>query len=409
MTREIFALAPHATRLQRQGAITSYVSSAWHGWRATVLDPFYWAFLAALAALQLLWPAQQDQRRPSRALAEDAVWFLFSTLLVVTLLGACLAPLNLVYQHVAGGRTLDLTPTLGVWGVAVLAFVLADLLAWYSHWLHHDIGALWYFHAVHHSQTNLNVLSDNRQHFAETVVNAAIAYVPARILGLSSPDALRLAALTIYFSALIHTNLRTNLGPLRYVFVSPQVHRVHHSVSPEHFNSNYGTVFIFWDLLFRTHSGDFDVYPATGIDDPAFPHGRSLNPFSLIALWAKQTAHPFRLLLHGSSTYAGNVTQHHGKDDHGAQNTSVAVLDDAVAPVESPRSTVPRVASARVRAFAPVDLEALQQSVAESATSLALALEGVSEVCSVVADRIEQSEAGRRTLEEAIAGLAGAG
>jgi sterol desaturase/sphingolipid hydroxylase (fatty acid hydroxylase superfamily) len=84
------------------------------------------------------------------------------------------------------------------------------------------------------------VFSDNRQHFAETVVNAAIAYVPARILGLSSPDALRLAALTIYFSALIHTNLRTNLGPLRYVFVSPQAHRVHHSVPPEHVNSNYG-------------------------------------------------------------------------------------------------------------------------------------------------------------------------
>ena len=182
------------------------------------------------------------------------MWFVFSTALVVTLLGACLAPLNLAYQHLAGGRGFNLTPRFGVWGVAILALLIADLLAWYSHWLHHHVPSLWYFHAVHHSQTNLNVLSDNRTHFVETFVSAVVAYVPARILGLSAPDAVKLTSLTIFVSAVIHTNVRTNLGPLRNVFVSPQAHRVHHSISVEHFNTNYGTVFMFWDLLFRTRS-----------------------------------------------------------------------------------------------------------------------------------------------------------
>ena len=182
------------------------------------------------------------------------MWFVFSTVLVVTLLGVCLAPLNAAYAHVAGGRGLNLTPRFGVWGVAIFALLIADLLAWYSHWLHHHVPTLWYFHAVHHSQTNLNVLSDNRTHFIETFVSAVVAYVPARILGLSSADAIKLTSLTIFVSAVIHTNIRTNLGPLRNVFVSPQAHRVHHSISVEHFNTNYGTVFMFWDLLFRTRS-----------------------------------------------------------------------------------------------------------------------------------------------------------
>ena len=295
--RAAWTAALHMAHARQIDAIPSFVRTAWNGWREVVLDPSYWLFLAGLSMLQLFWPAERDHRLPNRALAEDAMWFVFSTALVVTLLGACLAPLNLAYQHLAGGHGLNLTPRFGVWGVAILALLIADLLAWYSHWLHHHVPALWYFHAVHHSQTNLNVLSDNRTHFIETFVGAVVAYVPARILGLSSPDAIKLTSLTIFVSAVIHTNLRTNLGPLRNVFVSPQAHRVHHSISVEHFNTNYGTVFMFWDLLFRTRSDDVNVYPATGIDDDTFPHGQRANPASLLAMWAKQFAHPFRLAL----------------------------------------------------------------------------------------------------------------
>jgi sterol desaturase/sphingolipid hydroxylase (fatty acid hydroxylase superfamily) len=297
--------APHSS-------IASYLRTAWFGFRATVFDPFYWVALAGLSVAQLLWPAERDHSRPSHSVAEDTAWFVLSTVLIVTLLGASIAPLNLAYQHLAGGKTFDLTPTLGVWGVAVLAFVIADLLGWYAHWLHHHVATLWYFHAIHHSQANLNVLSDNRQHFIETIINAAIAYLPARALGLNSPDALKLASLTIYWSALIHTNLRTNLGPLRYVLVSPQAHRVHHSILPEYFNTNYGTFLICWDLIFGTIYPHYDIYPATGIDDLALPElvrrpsGR-FSPLAIATLWVKQTIHPFRLALKQNTGYAGNA------------------------------------------------------------------------------------------------------
>ncbi len=173
---------------------------------------------------------------------------------------------------------------------------MADLLAWWTHWLHHRVPTLWCFHAVHHSQTRLNVLSDNRQHVVETMVAAGLAFVPARVLGLDGPAAATLAFLTVYVSAFIHANLRTNLGPLGFVFISPQAHRVHHSVAPEHHDTNFGTVFALWDHLFGTAHPDRTSFPTTGIADAEFPLEVRANPVALVHTWLRQNLHPFRLL-----------------------------------------------------------------------------------------------------------------
>jgi sterol desaturase/sphingolipid hydroxylase (fatty acid hydroxylase superfamily) len=398
--RAAWAAAPRMTHARQIDAIPSFVRTAWNGWREAVLDPYYWLFLAGLSVLQLFWPAARDHRLPNRALAEDAMWFVFSTVLVVTLLGACLAPLNLAYEHLAGGRGLNLTPRFGVWGVAIFALLIADLLAWYSHWLHHHVPSLWYFHAVHHSQTNLNVLSDNRTHFIETFVSAVVAYAPARILGLSSPDAIKLTSLTIFVSAVIHTNIRTNLGPLRNVFVSPQAHRVHHSISVEHFNTNYGTVFMFWDLLFRTRSEDVNAYPATGIDDITFPHGQSANPASLVATWAKQFAHPFRLVLQRDTGYAGNVSQRHTTTASPIVLTPVAMptASDLLLGLEEHVRL-----RALTRAAAVGAVEKAQEPVADRAGDLSPVLERVTDVCAKVKEQIEVDLLERRELADAIA------
>ena len=398
--RAAWTAAPQIAHARHIDAIPSFARTAWNGWRQVVLDPSYWIFLVGLSVLQLFWPAERDHRLPNRALAEDAMWFVFSTALVVTLLGACLAPLNLAYQHLAGGRGLNLTPRFGVWGVAILALLIADLLAWYSHWLHHHVPSLWYFHAVHHSQTNLNVLSDNRTHFVETFVSAVVAYVPARILGLSAPDALKLTSLTIFVSAVIHTNIRTNLGPLRNVFVSPQAHRVHHSISVEHFNTNYGTVFMFWDLLFRTRSEDVNAYPATGIDDVTFPHGQRANPASLVATWAKQFAHPFRLALQRDIGYAGNVKQPQ------TATASTGVLTAVATPTESSLLLMGLEEHVRLRASTrAVAVEAVRkvrEPAAHCRADLSLAVERVADACAKVNERIDAERLERRELTHAV-------
>ncbi len=228
---------------------------------------------------------------------QDLAWFILSPLLSVTLAAGYLVILSMGVTALFGHWTVNLVPSLGTWRVAVLAFVLADLLAWWSHWAHHHVPSLWQFHAVHHSQREMNVLSDNRTHVVEDLISATIAYLPAWFLGLNTTQAATLAISTVYISAFIHSNIRTNLGVLRYVFISPQAHRVHHSIDPRHYDTNFGTVFSWWDYLFGTHYGNNIEYPATGIIDPRFPLGRSRNPLDAIRTFMAQTWYPFRVLM----------------------------------------------------------------------------------------------------------------
>ena len=91
-----------------------------------------------------------------------------------------------------------------------------------------------------------------------------------------------------------HANVRTNLGVLRWVLVTPQSHRVHHSLDPAHRDKNFGVTFSLWDHLFGTQHRDYDVYPECGIDDHDFPfeqEGR--GPLAAIAA---QLVYPFARL-----------------------------------------------------------------------------------------------------------------
>jgi sterol desaturase/sphingolipid hydroxylase (fatty acid hydroxylase superfamily) len=271
-------------------------ANVWDGWRTAIWQPWFGAFILGLWLLQWRFPARRQERPVNKGLVQDLAWFLLSPVLAVTVISAYLVVLSVGVTTVFGDATLHLVPSLGVWRVALLAFVLSDFVAWLSHWTHHRLPTLWQFHAVHHSQREMNVLSDNRQHVVETIVAATIGFLPAWFLGLDTAKAATLAVSTVYVSAFIHTNIRTNLGPLRFVFVSPQAHRVHHSIEPRHYDTNFGTVFSWWDYLFGTrYPGDHE-YPPTGIVDEAFPLERSAHPVRVVATWGAQLLYPFRVL-----------------------------------------------------------------------------------------------------------------
>ncbi len=278
----------------RLSAVDRASTIAWQGWSRTILDPYYWGFLAILTALQWFFPARPDQRGLSVGFGADLMWFLSFNALSVTVVAAYLAALDVAYRHLLGGWALHLP--LDSAGLSILAFVVTDLLAWWTHVLHHKVPALWNFHAVHHSQEYLNGLSDNREHLGETVVAATLVFVPSRLLGLDTTAAAGLTFLMIFVNAFIHANIRTSLGPLRHLVISPQAHRVHHSAAPEHIDTNFGTVFAWWDYLFGTRYHDHHDYPTTGIHDPTFPREDPDRPWAVPAAWARQMAYPVRTL-----------------------------------------------------------------------------------------------------------------
>jgi sterol desaturase/sphingolipid hydroxylase (fatty acid hydroxylase superfamily) len=289
----LLALGRSGADLSGLGALAS---TAGDEWLATVTNPWYAGFLVVLLVLQWAWPARRDLPGANVGLGQDAVWFVLNTALAVTVVAGWLAVLEVAYTDLAGGWSLDLGDELGSWGLPVTALVVTDLMAWTSHYLHHKVPALWAFHAVHHSQEEMNVLSDSRQHVIETMITATMVFVPARVLGLDAPAASGLAFLSIYVGAFIHANIRTNLGPARFLLNSPQAHRVHHSAAAEHIDTNFAVILAPWDYLFGTRYADDHEYPTTGIHDRTFPLEHRADPASLATTWARQMAYPFRHL-----------------------------------------------------------------------------------------------------------------
>lgn len=177
------------------------------------------------------------------------------------------------------------------------AIVVFDFLQWFHHWVRHKVKAFWHFHAIHHSQTEMNVFTDLRIHSAEYLISEVVVFLPMFALGLPALAVMGVGSVRWWYTRFIHANIRTNLGPLKHVLVTPQFHRVHHSIEPRHQDKNFGVVLSVWDRMFGTMHADYEEYPATGVAGlPAEPP-RGFAP----AAWAKDYVrlfvYPFRELL----------------------------------------------------------------------------------------------------------------
>jgi len=265
-------------------------------WSLTILNPLYWVFLLVVALLELRWAAREDEGMLSVGAAQDFVWLLLAPLFSLTIVFFYLQLLNEIYIGPLNSASLDVESVLGVALTAVLAFLLADFFMWFSHFVRHKVPVFWRFHQVHHSQTKMSVLTDNRVHFIEAIISATISYIPARLLGLSDEASTFLAFATVFFTGFTHANLRTNLGILRWVTVTPQSHRVHHSVESRHWDRNFGAVLSIWDRIFRTQYKGANDYPAIGIEDPSFPLETSRAPMSVLRTYVRQVIHPFKMV-----------------------------------------------------------------------------------------------------------------
>jgi sterol desaturase/sphingolipid hydroxylase (fatty acid hydroxylase superfamily) len=141
--------------------------------------------------------------------------------------------------------------------VSIAAGILVlDLAAYGGHILKHRIPVLWRFHRVHHSDADMDVTTGFRFHPMEALISW-IFLVPAIVLcGVPIASILIFAGLYSLSALAQHANFAFPEWAdrlVRVVFVSPGSHRIHHSPVRERTDSNYGTLFSFWDRLFRTY------------------------------------------------------------------------------------------------------------------------------------------------------------
>ncbi len=270
---------------------------------------FYWAALAvwqsptlwALLAVAFVWerwrPADPAQPLLSRGLGQDFLWFNLDIAVNIALIPAFAGGLRLLYDSATGGRHFPVVAHWPVVAQVVLTVFVVDLLFFLKHWMIHRVGTLWHFHAIHHSQRELNVMTDRRQHVFEHVVSHVFVFLPAFIIGLKPYSVMTISAALWFHSFLIHGNIRTNFGWLGQVVISPQYHRIHHSIEPRHRDKNFGTIITLWDRVFGTRYPGTDEYPGTGVEGVEFPPPRSLKPQAWLADMARQLWYPFSKVL----------------------------------------------------------------------------------------------------------------
>ena len=150
-----------------------------------------------------------------------------------------------------------------VWLEFGLAVVVLDLIIYWQHQVFHGVPILWRFHMMHHSDLDLDVSSGVRFHPVEIVISTVVKGAAVIALGVA-PLAVVAFEIVLNSTALFnHSNVKIPLivePILRWFVVTPDMHRIHHSVDPRETNSNYGFNVPWWDRLFGTYCAE----PALG-------------------------------------------------------------------------------------------------------------------------------------------------
>lgn len=137
----------------------------------------------------------------------------------------------------------------------ILTFLLMDLTFYWWHRANHRFPLLWRFHNVHHFDPDMDVSTAFRFHFGELAFSSAFRVVQ---IGLIAPSLWAYGIYELVFQAntlFHHSNVRLPIGVerlLNHLLVTPRMHGIHHSRVKEETNSNYSSVFPWWDRLHRT-------------------------------------------------------------------------------------------------------------------------------------------------------------
>jgi sterol desaturase/sphingolipid hydroxylase (fatty acid hydroxylase superfamily) len=152
---------------------------------------------------------------------------------------------------------------LPAWIAVVASVVLLDLMIYFQHVLFHAVPALWRLHRMHHADLEIDVSTGLRFHPIEILLSMVIKLAVVIALGAPAVAVLVFEVLLNATSMFNHSNVRISEGfdgVLRWFVVTPDMHRVHHSILLRETNSNFGFNLPWWDRLF----GTYRAQPAAG-------------------------------------------------------------------------------------------------------------------------------------------------
>jgi len=153
-----------------------------------------------------------------------------------------------------------------VWLEVTLAILILDLAIWAQHLITHKVPVLWRLHQVHHADVDMDVTTAIRFHPIEILLSMMLKIGLVYLFGPAAVAVILFEIILNGTAMFNHANIRLPLkldAIVRTVLVTPDMHRVHHSVHRAEHDSNYGFSLSIWDRMFRTYIAQ----PIEGHDD----------------------------------------------------------------------------------------------------------------------------------------------
>ena len=215
---------------------------------------FFLGILGAIGLLELLYPKRVLTGRKSVRWLNNLGLVVLNSLLLRLIFPAAAVGMS-VFVVNRGGGLLSLFDIPG-WFAIGISILALDLVIYLQHVLFHAVPILWRLHRVHHADPDFDVTTGARFHPLEILLSMVIKFSAIMILG---PPILAVVLFEIVLNATAMFNhgnisLPNRLDQLlRWVVVTPDMHRVHHSVEMDEANSNFGFNLPWWDRLFGTY------------------------------------------------------------------------------------------------------------------------------------------------------------
>jgi sterol desaturase/sphingolipid hydroxylase (fatty acid hydroxylase superfamily) len=228
--------------------VTALHSEAW-----TRLSFFAVIFLA-MALWEILAPLRPSSTSKVKRWSINLAIVLINTVVLRVLFPS--AAVGVAWLAVDRGWGLLNNLELPFWISVAGSIVALDLIVYLQHVLFHAVPAFWRLHMVHHADLDFDVTTGNRFHPIEILLSMLVKAAAVVVLGPPVAAVLTFEVLLNATSMFNHGNVRVPPGldrALRFLVVTPDMHRVHHSVLPIETNSNFGFNLPWWDRILGTY------------------------------------------------------------------------------------------------------------------------------------------------------------
>jgi len=275
--------------LLRQGRLETVLSAG----RAELAAPLLVVLVVVTGICERIWPAER-RGVLARGHVTDACFVALHALVVIPLMTLLSVGAAVLLGRYAGWIELRSTQHWPGWLLIPLTVVAMDGANWLAHYADHKLGFLWRFHALHHSQEELSVLTSFRAHPLMHTTGFILAAIPVVVLMPTRPIAPVVITIYVCVGTLQHANLRWTFGPVGRVVVSPAYHRLHHATDIQRLN--LGVVLTIWDVLagraaFPARGG---AVGRTGLDGRPVPVEQDGSARPVLLLVAEQLIEPFQ-------------------------------------------------------------------------------------------------------------------